>query len=174
MCCVHCGGKAGKPRYGRFFPSSLKTFAKPASCDRVANHLANECPACPTETKIIMHKLLMRELSESNRYGSRNIFFQRLWNRLHPTEDHSTNTQISKTSTRTDIQPPDDSNRSDGPTSQQWDTLLKGSVLVSDRDIGLVSDSQLASVRLPKGVFHPSHKIFTDCAAGPLSSRVGR
>ena len=54
MCCRHCGGKTGKPRYGRYFPSCIKTLAKPASCERIANHLASECPSCPSEVREVV------------------------------------------------------------------------------------------------------------------------
>jgi hypothetical protein len=148
MCCVHCGGKTGKPRYGRFFPSSLKTLAKPASCDRIANHLSNECPTCPTETKIVLHKLQMRELLDTKRYGSRNIFFQRLWNRLH--RDSKGNCE-PRVDTALTTFPWKDSENPAELTEDHWERLLKGSLLVSKDDIDLVPDSQLVSVRCGGG-----------------------
>ena len=147
MCCLHCGGKAGRPRYGRFFPSCLKTLAKPASCDRIANHLSNECPQCPPEVLDILHKLQIRELSKNIRYGSRNIFFQRLWNRLHG----------DKAPVARDVCRPDAEQReAQTPaiiSKHQWKLLLEGSVLVTEEDKGLVPDDQLASVRFRVGCF---------------------
>lgn len=56
-------------------------------------------------------------------------------------------------------------------TDDQWDLLLKNSALVSNRDIGLVSDSQLASVRFQEAIQLFSHHS-KDGTAGSLSTEI--
>lgn len=157
LCCKFCNGKTGRPRYGRYFPSCLKTLAKPASCDRIANHIATECPKCPEPIRMIMQSLQHNELSSDVRYGSRNIFFQRLWHRLH--ENDETIASWSSSTCAVAAKPADDtlvpfSNRDTAEyvepnitMENQWGNILEGSTLVNEKDRGLVPDGQLAAVR---------------------------
>lgn len=163
MCCKFCGGKTGRPRYGRYFPSSLKTLAKPASCDRIANHIASECPMCPDKIRIVLRKLQHRELSNERRYGSRNIFFQRLWNRLHESDETTRDIGISSCDQTSIVEVElDNVTNVDFP----WEKVFDGNSLVSTSDRGLVPDSQLIAVSDKTFLLPPDSKACTPALDG--------
>jgi hypothetical protein len=91
---------------GRYFPSSLRSLAQADSCQQMIKHyVSGKCPACPTELR---QELVARSSSTSTvlsnnksdnsnptttssnkrvKYGSRIIFFRRIWERLHGSGD---------------------------------------------------------------------------------------
>jgi len=42
MCCKWCGGKAGKPGFGRYFPSSIRSLAQVDSCQHMIKHVTTK------------------------------------------------------------------------------------------------------------------------------------
>jgi hypothetical protein len=116
----------------------------------------------------------MRELLDKKRFGSRNVFFQRLWNRLHRDPMIRCETLVDTAPTkvqREDWEPPAELNE------DHWDCLVQGSRLVNKDDIGLVPDSQLASVRHCDGCAETIQLTkfrIADGATGSLSAKGGR
>lgn len=166
MCCRHCGGKAGRPRYGRYFPSSIKTLAKPASCERLANHLASECPSCPMQVREVVQTLQIKELAGGIRYGSRNIFFQRVWNRLHHDDRTLGSSCLPSTEKGNGCETTEEDQLSES-AAVRWDLLLRGSPLVTHSDRGAIPDAQLAAVRLRENLqcHSHTHNLFLDSSA---------
>lgn len=88
MCCKHCGGQPG---FGRYFPNSVRSLAQTTTSQTILKHIGSKCRFCPTEIRNavldLQHQQAVREglASGRPRYGSRKIFFQRVWSRLHGT-----------------------------------------------------------------------------------------
>jgi hypothetical protein len=86
MCCKHCGGQPG---FGRYFPNSVRSLAQTTTSQTILKHIGSKCRFCPTEIRDavldLQRQQAAREGSASGRprYGSRKIFFQRVWSRLH-------------------------------------------------------------------------------------------
>lgn len=94
MSCKHCGGEPG---FGRYFPETLRSLSQTTTSQTIVKHIAFKCRACPREirnsvrvlkeqqdTKDQMAKEYRRSrFEERPKYGSRKVFFQRLWSRLH-------------------------------------------------------------------------------------------
>jgi hypothetical protein len=86
--CKHCGGR---PSYGRYFPNSVRSFAQTSSSQTIISHMTLYCKECPPDICQIIQKLQRRENSNqtvvdtagSALYGSRKVFYERVWARLH-------------------------------------------------------------------------------------------
>jgi hypothetical protein len=88
MCCKHCGGQPG---FGRYFPNSVRSLAQTTTSQTILKHIGSKCRHCPEELKRVVAQLLrLQEQREADsgrpRYGSRKVFFQRVWDRLHKLE----------------------------------------------------------------------------------------
>jgi len=97
MCCKHCGGA---PCFGKYFPASVRSLAQTTTSQTIIKHVSRKCTKCPDEIKILLDKLHKEGLSQGGnygrggketndgkpKYGSRKIFFQRLWARIHGLE----------------------------------------------------------------------------------------
>jgi hypothetical protein len=79
MQCKHCGGKAG---FGRYFPATLSALTSANSDRNIYNHII-KCRRCPQTVKDQLSILQQDQLNLKNRRGSRKLFFQKVWNRLH-------------------------------------------------------------------------------------------
>jgi hypothetical protein len=79
MQCKHCAGKAG---FGRYFPANLGALTSANSDRNIFNHI-QKCRRCPTEVKQDLLRLREEYQRHKNRRGSRKVFFQRVWDRLH-------------------------------------------------------------------------------------------
>jgi hypothetical protein len=84
--CRHCEGKG---RTGRYFPSSLKSFADAEkTLLPIHRHLVN-CSKCPEDIKVKIDRLFYshrEELVQKNkRHGGQRAFYRHIWNCLHPT-----------------------------------------------------------------------------------------
>jgi hypothetical protein len=77
--CTHCVGKAG---FGRYFPVSCAALTSANSDRNIFNHVV-KCRRCPQHIKENLQRL-HKEQVYKNRRGSRKLFFQRVWDRLHP------------------------------------------------------------------------------------------
>jgi hypothetical protein len=94
MCCKHCGGEPG---FGRYFPETLRSLSQTTTTQTIVKHVAYKCRKCPKEVRDSVRALkeyqdakdhLAKECQRSRfderpKYGSRKVFFQRLWHRLH-------------------------------------------------------------------------------------------
>ena len=107
MCCKHCGGQPG---FGRYFPNSVRSLAQTTTSQTILKHIGAKCRFCPPDIRHAVLELQRQQAiaegaaatTSSNssvsgggnnatagggrpRYGSRKIFFQRVWSRLHGT-----------------------------------------------------------------------------------------
>lgn len=91
MCCKHCGGQPG---FGRYYPNSVRSLAQTTTSQTILKHVAYKCRFCPPEVRAAVHELQRQQAvaeglaSGRPRYGSRKIFFQRVWSRLHGKPSH--------------------------------------------------------------------------------------
>jgi len=91
MCCKHCGGQPG---FGRYFPNSVRSLAQTTTSQTILKHIGGKCRFCPPNVRKAVLELQRQQAHKEHlttgrpRYGSRKIFFQRMWARLHgPSED---------------------------------------------------------------------------------------
>lgn len=86
MSCMHCGGQPG---FGRYYPNSVRSLAQTTTSQTILKHIASKCRFCPPSIRDAVVKLqqvpgpVEGTGSGRPRYGSRKIFFQRVWSRLH-------------------------------------------------------------------------------------------
>lgn len=86
FCCKHCGGQPG---FGKYFPASVRSLAQTTTSQTILKHVASKCRFCPPHIRQIIQDLQRQQAAKdaaSNgrpRYGSRKVFFQRIWSRLH-------------------------------------------------------------------------------------------
>lgn len=94
MCCKHCGGSPG---YGKFFPASVRSLAQTTTSQTITKHISTKCSKVPEPIRVALNQLLQEspgrdgnygrgllgERDGKPKYGSRKVFFARLWARLH-------------------------------------------------------------------------------------------
>jgi hypothetical protein len=86
MCCKHCGGQPG---FGRYFPNSVRSLAQTTTSQTILKHIGGKCRFCPPTVRKAVLELQRQQAHKEGlatgrpRYGSRKIFFQRMWARLH-------------------------------------------------------------------------------------------
>lgn len=86
MCCKHCGGQPG---FGRYYPNSVRSLAQTTTSQTILKHIGNKCRFCPPSVRQAVLELQRQQTAKEGlaagrpRYGSRKIFFQRMWARLH-------------------------------------------------------------------------------------------
>lgn len=86
MCCKHCGGQPG---FGRYYPNSVRSLAQTTTSQTILKHIGSKCRFCPPHIRQAVLKLQGEQAAKEGmaagrpRYGSRKIFFQRMWARLH-------------------------------------------------------------------------------------------
>ena len=84
--CKHCGGQPG---FGKYFPASVRSLAQTTTSQTILKHIGSKCRFCPPEVRQIVldlqHQQAIKEAAIAGRprYGSRKVFFQRIWGRLH-------------------------------------------------------------------------------------------
>jgi hypothetical protein len=85
MCCKHC---AGQPGFGRYYPNSVRSLAQTTTSQTILKHIGSKCRFCPPHTRQAVLELQRQQAAKEGiaagrpRYGSRKIFFQRIWARL--------------------------------------------------------------------------------------------
>lgn len=87
IACCHC--KGANSRTGRYFPASLKTLSDPDKMlYTIYKHLMR-CSECPANVKVDLEKLLgaHKETTKALRHGSKTVFYRRIWNTLHPSNE---------------------------------------------------------------------------------------
>jgi hypothetical protein len=86
MCCKHC---AGQPGFGRYYPNSVRSLAQTTTSQTILKHIGSKCRFCPPHIRQAVLELQRQQTAREGmasgrpRYGSRKIFFQRVWARLH-------------------------------------------------------------------------------------------
>ena len=86
MCCKHCGGQPG---FGKYFPETVRSLAQTTTSQTILKHIGSKCRFCPPHVRQAVLELqrqqVIKESSNTGRprYGSRKVFFQRIWSRLH-------------------------------------------------------------------------------------------
>jgi hypothetical protein len=84
LACRHCGGQPG---FGRFFPNSVRSLAQTTTSQTIVKHVISKCRFTPAKVRNaiieLQHQQMARETNGRPRYGSRKIFFQRIWGKLH-------------------------------------------------------------------------------------------
>jgi hypothetical protein len=84
LSCRHCGGQPG---FGRFFPNSVRSLAQTTTSQTIVKHVISKCRFTPAKVRNaiieLQHQQIARETNGRPRYGSRKIFFQRIWQKLH-------------------------------------------------------------------------------------------
>lgn len=98
MCCKHCGGQPG---FGRYYPNSVRSLAQTTTSQTILKHVGSKCRFCPPHIRNAVQDLTQQQAAREGasggasttsggsssssrpRYGSRKIFFQRVWTRLH-------------------------------------------------------------------------------------------
>jgi len=94
MCCKHCGGQPG---FGRYFPNSVRSLAQTTTSQTILKHIGGKCRFCPPNVRKAVLELQRQQAHKEHlstgrpRYGSRKIFFQRMWSRLHGTSPEDGN-----------------------------------------------------------------------------------
>ena len=94
MSCIHCGGQPG---FGRYYPNSVRSLAQTTTSQTILKHVGSKCRFAPPHIRNAVNELQRQQAAREGmssgrpRYGSRKIFFQRVWARLHggplPEED---------------------------------------------------------------------------------------
>mmetsp|Transcript_103932 Transcript_103932/g.291077 ORF Transcript_103932/g.291077 Transcript_103932/m.291077 type:complete len:332 (-) Transcript_103932:202-1197(-) len=86
MACKHCGGQPG---FGRYYPNSVRSLAQTTTSQTILKHIGTKCRFCPAHIRQAVNELQRQQAAKEGttagrpRYGSRKIFFQRVWARLH-------------------------------------------------------------------------------------------
>jgi hypothetical protein len=84
--CKHCGGQPG---FGKYFPETVRSLAQTTTSQTILKHIGSKCRFCPPEVRQavldLQHQQAIKEAAIAGRprYGSRKVFFQRIWGRLH-------------------------------------------------------------------------------------------
>lgn len=95
MCCKHCGGQPG---FGKYFPASIRSLAQTTTSQTILKHVSSKCRFSPPYIREAVQELqreqAAKEAAASSaggrpRYGSRKVFFQRVWSRLNEGENGS-------------------------------------------------------------------------------------
>lgn len=82
----HCGGQPG---FGRYFPNSVRSLAQTTTSQTILKHIGGKCRFCPPHIRKAVLELQRQQAHKEHlstgrpRYGSRKIFFQRMWARIH-------------------------------------------------------------------------------------------
>lgn len=143
LCCKFCHGDCLLPG-SRIFPVNLLGLGQTDSCIKIVAHMTKECPDCPSSIRAVFGQLHLREKEEAKRYGSRKIFFRRVWSRLHGKDIESISAGSPHKETgncyESDMDQDDDM---DGILPLR--ILVGNGQLVSMEDKGMVSDAHLVA-----------------------------
>uniref|UniRef100_A0A7S1ULK3 Uncharacterized protein n=1 Tax=Grammatophora oceanica TaxID=210454 RepID=A0A7S1ULK3_9STRA len=84
--CAHCGGQPG---FGRYFPATVRSLAQTTTSQTILKHVSIKCRYVPQNIRQGILTMQQQAAAEASavggrpRYGSRKVFFQKFWNRLH-------------------------------------------------------------------------------------------
>lgn len=94
MSCKFCGGAPG---FGKYFPATVRSLAQTTTSQTIIKHVSKKCSKTPESVKALLSKLQRDGLAQGGnygrggkdvsdgkpKYGSRKVFFQRLWANIH-------------------------------------------------------------------------------------------
>ena len=135
ICCKHCQGHTPPVLPGaRIFPAQAGSLSQIETSSKLQSHIEhNRCGKVPYGVQRVIDDLRTKEKVDTRRYGSRKIFFKKIWDRLHGTE-----TTIAEPVAQADVE--------DLPLRMDLPGLVEGSVLVDlALDRGMVSDAHLVA-----------------------------
>jgi hypothetical protein len=108
MACKHCGGQPG---FGRYFPNSVRSLAQTTTSQTILKHVSGKCSFVPPHVRDAILELQRLQVIREGfpagrpRYGSRKVFFQRIWHRLHGDEIQQALEQDEVSAALTSTQP---------------------------------------------------------------------
>jgi len=124
MCCKHCGGQPG---FGRYYPNSVRSLAQTTTSQTIIKHIGSKCRFCPPEVRKSLLELQRAQAASEGlapgrpRYGSRKIFFQRMWERLHNKFGHDSEDE-SKTAEEASHASRGDEHSTGSVTNNEYDS----------------------------------------------------
>lgn len=93
FCCKHCNGQPG---FGRYYPNSVRSLAQTTTSQTILKHIGTKCKHCPPHVREAIlemqriHQVNEGLSTERPRYGSRKVFFDRIYQRIHKDGDFPT------------------------------------------------------------------------------------
>merc|ERR1712045_953949 len=96
-CCKHCGGQPG---FGKYFPETVRSLSQTTTSQTILKHIGGKCRFCPDHIRKAVLELQCQQIIKENanggrpRYGSRKVFFQRVWARLQDTSGSKNERQM--------------------------------------------------------------------------------
>ena len=115
MSCKHCGGQPG---FGKYFPASVRSLAQTTTSQTILKHVGSKCRFCPPHIRQAVLELQRQQVAKEGsnagrpRYGSRKVFFQRIWGRLHGEPIPEASKVVSEPISLPPSLPPSDDDRS--------------------------------------------------------------
>lgn len=118
-------------------------MAQADSCQQIVKHVTSKCTQCPPEVRSTIVELQVLEGRKQEpqpriKYGSRKIFFQRVWTRVHGNDDDD------------DDKPAADKKEKDNEAGAEeevpWERIIGNSPVVTLEDRGLIAEAQLAAI----------------------------
>merc|ERR1712038_333779 len=147
MSCKHCGGQPG---FGKYFPATVRSLAQTTTSQTIVKHIAVKCRLCPPEVRLAVLGLQRDQASKDRavkdangsafesrpRYGSRKIFFQRLWGRLHGGDIPAASEPVVERKARRAVVSPhfDDSLSCPSKFSYRWPSIARHMMKNDDHD----------------------------------------
>ena len=160
MSCIHCGGQPG---FGRYYPNSVRSLAQTTTSQTILKHVGNKCRFVPPQIRNAVNELQRQQAAREGmssgrpRYGSRKIFFQRVWARLHggplPEEDEAEAASAGKTSLAED-----DASNQTPPLDSENPSRDNSPVSSDDEDFAEPSRQPSSLISKRKGGFLPTQK----------------
>jgi hypothetical protein len=141
ICCRHCKASPYLPG-SRLFPSNALNLQLHDNVEKMIKHISTDCPTCPASVRIAFNELEAHDAPSVQRYGSKKIFFRRLWMRLHGVNPESTICDDLVGPNPLDVDTLDDDDESDVPIIQE---LIEDSIIIKMTDRGMVADAHFVA-----------------------------
>jgi hypothetical protein len=143
MRCRHCKEQTYSPG-SRLFPVNILGIGLTDNCSKMTKHVLSICPSCPANLRTAIGALEAEESTLTRRYGSRKIFFRRIWGRLHGDDPESQgDLSFDPLANPADLDVPEEDEEDDVMPFEQ---LIEGSQLVTMEEHGMVSDAHFVAV----------------------------
>jgi len=142
--------------FGRYFPSSIRSLAQVDSCQHMIKHVTLKCTKIPPELRKQLLDMGPTEAGgegggHRSRYGSRKMFFRRVWSRLHGESVSDKASHSNGASEGDDVKSSSAAQESlkqewKKEDTTDWEKVLDGATIVSLDDQGLISPAQFAAM----------------------------
>lgn len=143
MRCRHCKEQPYSPG-SRLFPVNILGIGLTDNCGKMTKHVLTICPAFPPDLRTAIGALEAEESTLTRRYGSRKIFFRRVWGRLHGDDpENQADLSFDPLANPSDLDVPEEDELDDVLPFEQ---LIEGSQLVTMEEHGMVSDAHFVAV----------------------------